>query len=206
MDTSTDSGRTGRRPGNSGTRDAILAAARTRFADAGFDRATIRSIAADAGVDAALVHHYFGTKRDLFMAVVEVPIDPTELLEVMNVSPLDELGATIIRNVVAAWDSPAGEGMKAAVRGTLAGARDPALMRTFLLNIALKDVRRRLDAQVGDADMRVSLAASQVIGLFVARKLLHIEPVASMTLEQLEVTIAPTLQRYFTGDLAEPTG
>ena len=67
-------GRTGRRPGSSDTRSVILAAARSRFAEVGFDKASIRSIAAAAGVDSALVHHYFGTKHDLFVEVVALPV------------------------------------------------------------------------------------------------------------------------------------
>src|SRR5207244_1027279 len=67
--------RSGRRGGDSGTKEAILAAARARFGDLGYDRATIRGIAADAGVDAALVHHFYGTKDQLFAAAMRLPVN-----------------------------------------------------------------------------------------------------------------------------------
>ena len=74
------SGRRGRRPGAPDTRAAILAAARSRFAEHGYAGTTIRAVATDAGVDAALVHHYFGTKDELFLAALELPVDPRQVL------------------------------------------------------------------------------------------------------------------------------
>ncbi|MBJ8343041.1 TetR family transcriptional regulator [Antrihabitans sp. YC2-6] len=195
-----DGGRTGRRPGQSGTREAILDAARHRFAQVGFDKASIRSIAAEAGVDSALVHHYFGTKQDLFVAVVALPVDPVIVLGPLNAAPIDRLGEQIIRTVVGAWDSPAGVGVLAAFRGVIAGA-DPTLIRTFLVEIALKDVRVRVDVPKGSGDKRIALVASQMFGLLAARKIIEIEPIASMSLDELVPLVAPTLQRYLTGDL-----
>lgn len=100
------SGRTGRRPGNADTRLAILDAARVRFAGTGFDKTSIRAIAADADVDPALVHHYFGNKQQLFAAAVDFPVDPDTTLLAVDAAPLDELGQTIVRAVVTVWDSP----------------------------------------------------------------------------------------------------
>ena len=95
----------GTSPGNSGTREAIIEAARQRFSEVGFDKASVRSIAAKAGVGSALVHHYFGTKQDLFVAAVAIPIDPTPVLRRIAETPLDRLGEGLIRNIVGAWDS-----------------------------------------------------------------------------------------------------
>ncbi|WP_369028896.1 helix-turn-helix domain-containing protein, partial [Nocardia farcinica] len=92
---------------------AILEAARARFADAGFGKTSIRAIAADAGVDPALVHHYFGTKQQLFAKVVEMPVDPEITLRTVDAAPLNQLGETIVRAVVSVWDSPAGAGVVA---------------------------------------------------------------------------------------------
>ncbi|HEX2418275.1 MAG TPA: helix-turn-helix domain-containing protein, partial [Micromonosporaceae bacterium] len=84
--------RTGRRPGKPDTRQMILAAARDVFAEWGYDRASIRGIAAQAGVDPALVHHYFGNKDSLFQAAIQSPIDPGELLtEALTGKELDGL-------------------------------------------------------------------------------------------------------------------
>lgn len=196
----TDGGRTGRRPGQSGTREAILNAARSRFAKVGFDKASIRSIAAEAGVDSALVHHYFGTKQRLFVAVVELPIDPTVIFEPLSSTPVDRLGEGILRAVVGAWDSPAGVGAIAAFRSVIAGA-DSSLFRTFLLDIALKDVRERVDSPKGSGQKRIALVASHMIGLLAARKVVHIEPLVSMSIDELVALIGPTLQRYLTGEL-----
>ena len=196
----TADGRTGRRPGQSGTRDAILDAARARFAEVGFDKASIRSIAAAAGVDAALVHHYFGTKQDLFGAVIKLPIDPSPILDSIRATPVAELGATLPRLILGAWESPAGDAIVAAFRSVLAGG-DPALVRTFILQIALASVRERVDHPAGTGDKRIALVATQMLGLLVARKIIGVEPIASMPIDELANLVAPNLQRYLTGDL-----
>ncbi|WP_330181748.1 TetR family transcriptional regulator [Nocardia sp. NBC_01503] len=192
--------RSGRRPGRSGTREAILDAARERFAEAGFDRASIRSIATAASVDPALVHHYFGTKQELFTAALELPIDPEVVLTQVAAAPLEELGETIVRAVVTVWDSPVGTPAVAAFRSLLTNA-DPALARSFLLEIVLKDVRARVDSPPGTGDKRSVLAASQLAGLLVTRKLLHLEPIASMPVDELAKAVGPNIQHYLTGDI-----
>lgn len=190
--------RSGRRPGQSGTRDAILDAARDRFSQNGFDKTSIRSIATQAGVDSALVHHYFGTKQDLFTAVVRLPVDPQIVLGPIADAPMDRLGETIVRTLVGVWDSPAGDGVTAAFRGVVAGG-DETLLRTFLLEIALKGVRERVDNPEGTAAKRVALSASQMLGVFAARKILRIEPLASMSVDDVVAAVGPTVQRYLTG-------
>ncbi|MGW4773137.1 TetR/AcrR family transcriptional regulator [Nocardia sp. NPDC004278] len=196
--------RSGRRPGQSGAREAILSAARTRFAEGGFDKTSIRAVAADAGVDPALVHHYFGTKQQLFAAVVELPVDPEATLRRIDVAPLDRLGETIIGSVVAVWDSPAGPGVVAVVRSILAGG-DDALARTFVLDIVLERVRVRIATPEDDGRARVALVGTQMIGVLVARKILEIEPLASMPLADLVAAVGPTLQRYLTGEIDTAT-
>ena len=191
-------GRTGRRPGSSDTRAAILAAARSRFAEVGFDKASIRSIAAAAGVDSALVHHYFGTKHDLFAEVVALPGDPAMVVRTLGDAPLDRLGEVLIRTIVGLWDSPIGMGAVAAFRSAVAGG-DESLLRTFLTDVVLKDVRVRVDEEIGDGAKRTALVASQMAGLLVVRKLLQIEPVASMSIDELVADVGPNLQRYLTG-------
>ncbi|WP_433590883.1 TetR family transcriptional regulator [Nocardia sp. CA-145437] len=197
--------RSGRRPGNSGTREAILDAARVRFAEVGFDKASIRSIATAAAVDPALVHHYFGTKHQLFAAALQLPIDPQEILAGFALVPLEQLGEHIIRTVVGIWDSPVGMPAVAAFRSMLA-SDDPTLARTFLLEVVLKEIRPRVDSPPGTGAQRAVLAASQLAGLLVTRKILRLEPIASMPIDQLAGAIGPTLQRYFTGDLDGLTG
>ncbi|MFZ2511746.1 MAG: TetR family transcriptional regulator [Gordonia sp. (in: high G+C Gram-positive bacteria)] len=190
-------GRTGRRPGPSNTRESILTAARSRFAEVGFDAASIKSIAGLAAVDPALVHHYFGTKRELFVEAVALPVDPAVALAPLADAPLESMGEALLRTVVGIWDSPAGAGVLAAFRAIIAGG-DESLLRTFLLDVALKGVRERLD---DDAETRIALVAAQMVGLLVTRKILLIEPVASMSIDDLAAVAAPTLQHYLTGPL-----
>ncbi|MFC9896532.1 TetR family transcriptional regulator [Nocardia sp. NPDC127579] len=195
-------GRSGRRPGQSGARQAILDAARTRFSEAGFDKTSIRGVAAAAGVDPALVHHYFGTKQQLFAAVVDLPVDPEATLKLIDAAPLDELGPTLLRAVATVWDSPAGPGLIAAVR-TLLGGNDPELARTFLLEVVLERVRLRIATPADDGRKRIALVASQMIGALVARKIVGVEPLASMPIPELVAAVGPTVQRYLTG-VVEP--
>ncbi len=192
--------RSGRRPGQSGTREAILDSARKLFADNGFDKTSVRSIAAAAGVDSALVHHYFGTKQDLFVAAIQLPIDPRILVRALDSVPLAELGEHLVRTVVTVWDSPAGDGMVAAFRGIVGGG-DTSLIRHFMVEIALRDVRERVDRPSGSGRLRVELAASQMIGLGVARMILKLEPLASLGADDAARLVGPTIQRYLTGDL-----
>ncbi|MFI5716840.1 TetR family transcriptional regulator [Nocardia sp. NPDC051750] len=192
--------RSGRRPGTSGTRDAILAAARERFAQTGFDKTSIRAVAADAGVDPALVHHYFGTKQQLFAAVVELPIDPEIVLRQVDATPLDRIGETIVRAVVGLWDSPAGAGAVALVRSLVAGG-DVSLVRDFLLSVILERVRRRIATDNDDGRLRVALAASQIVGVVITRKIVQLQPVTDLPLDRVVAAVGPTVQRYLTGDL-----
>ncbi|NKX91193.1 TetR/AcrR family transcriptional regulator [Nocardia coubleae] len=196
--------RSGRRPGNVDTRAAILDAARARFAEAGFDKTSIRAVAAAAQVDPALVHHYFGTKQQLFAAVVEFPVDPEATLAIVDSAPLDELGAAIVRAVVGIWDSPAGPGIVAMVRSMLTGDAD--MTRTFLLKVVLERVRARIARPDDDGHARVSLAAAQMMGVLIARKVICVEPLASMPLDAVVEAVGPSMQRYLTGaiDAAQP--
>ncbi|MFC9877202.1 TetR/AcrR family transcriptional regulator [Nocardia salmonicida] len=194
------SGRTGRRPGNADTRLAILDAARVRFAGTGFDKTSIRAIAADADVDPALVHHYFGNKQQLFAAAVDFPVDPDTTLLAVDAAPLDELGQTIVRTVVTVWDSPAGPGIVAMVRSIFAGG-DQNLARSFLLQVVLERVRVRIATPADDGRARVSLAASQMVGVLTARKIIALEPLASMPIDAVVDAVGPVVQRYLTGDI-----
>ncbi|MEU7145730.1 TetR family transcriptional regulator [Nocardia sp. NPDC046473] len=195
-----DRPRSGRRPGQSGAREAILAAARTRFSEIGFDKTSIRAVASDAGVDPALVHHYFGTKQQLFGAVVQLPVDPELTLTAVDTAPLDRLGETILRAVLGVWDSPAGTGIVAMVRSIIGGG-DTSLARAFILEVVMERVRLRIATPDDDGRLRVALLGSQMIGLLMARKVIGIEPMASVQSEDLVTAIAPTLQRYLTGEI-----
>lgn len=124
--------RTGRRPGESGAREAILEAARSMFASSGYERATIRAIAAGVGVDPALVHHYFGTKEDLFVAVIDAPINPADAIRAVLAEGLEGAGERMVRFFLSVWDEPrSNDALMSVLRGALTNDRAAAAIREF---------------------------------------------------------------------------
>jgi AcrR family transcriptional regulator len=196
--------RSGRRPGNPDTRDAVLAAARAAFAERGFDGATIRGIASAAGVDPALVHHYFGNKDKLFLAAIEAPANPAELLPEVLAGGRDNLGENIVRLLLRVWDGPMRPAALALVRSAVGNEWTARLLREFLVSQILRRVVGTLGLPTAEREARGSLAASQLIGLVMARYVLKVEPLASATPESLVAAIGPTVQRYLTGPVELP--
>jgi AcrR family transcriptional regulator len=196
--------RSGRRPGNPDTRDAVLAAARAAFAEKGFDGATIRGIASAAGVDPALVHHYFGNKDKLFLAAIEAPANPAELLPEVLAGGRDNLGENVVRLLLRVWDGPMRPAALALVRSAVGNEWTARLLREFLVSQVLRRVVGTLGLPTAEREARGSLAASQLIGLVMARYVLKVEPLASATPESLVAAIGPTVQRYLTGDVELP--
>jgi AcrR family transcriptional regulator len=192
--------RPGRPPGTSDTRERILESARNLFARNGIDKSSIRAIAKDAGVDPALVHHYFGTKTQLFAAAIHIPIDPMAVIGPLREVPVEELGHTLPSILLALWDSEMGKGFIAELRSLLAG-NDVSLIRTFLQEVITLEVGSRVDNPPGSGPIRVQFVASQLVGVVMARYILQLDPFRSLPVEQIAETIAPNLQRYLTGDL-----
>jgi AcrR family transcriptional regulator len=193
--------RTGRRPGNPDTREAILAAAREAFAEKGFDGASIRAIATSAAVDPALVHHYFGTKDKLFVAAMQFPIDPGELLPRALDGGRDQVGERLVRIFISVWDSPAGSAGVALLRSAVAHPWTARLMREFLVTQILRKVVEQAALDPKEAPLRANLVATQMAGLALMRYIIKLEPVASATPEALVAAIGPNIQRYVTGEL-----
>lgn len=192
--------RTGRRPGTSGAREAILASAQELFASVGFQRATIREVAREAGVDPALVHHYFGTKDDLFVAVLDLPANPGEVIPAALAGDPDELGERIVRAFLGAWDGQPGQRpLLALVRSATSNESAARMVREFMEHA----IRARLAAviEADDVPLRTALAASQMAGLAIARYVLRLEPLASAPPETVVAAVGPTIQRYLKGDL-----
>ena len=192
--------RPGRPPGTSDTRERILTCARDLFARNGIDRSSIRAIAADAGVDAALVHHYFGTKQELFAAAIHAPINPMDVLGPLRDTPIEQLGYTLPSILLPLWDSEIGKGFIATIRSLIAGS-EVGLIRSFLQEIIAKEVGSRVDDPPGSGMIRVQFVASQLVGVVMARYIVELDPFKSLPAEQIAETIGPTLQRYLTGDL-----
>ena len=193
--------RTGRRPGSDDTRGRILGAARAAFADHGFDGATVRDVAARAGVDPALVHHYFGSKQRLFVAAMQFPVDVAAVVPAILRGPREGLGERFVRFVVETWDRPEVRPMLlGVVRSAATDATAAAMMRAVLADGPLLAIATAID--LPDARLRASLAGSQLIGIAMARYVVGIEPLASMSPAELAAAVGPALERYFTGDLA----
>jgi AcrR family transcriptional regulator len=198
--TNTERKRPGRPPGTSDTRERILNSARELFARNGIDKTSIRAIAADADVDPALVHHYYGTKTQLFAAAIHIPIDPMQVIGPLQQIPVEEIGRTLPLLLLPLWDSEMGKGFIATLRSILAG-NDPSLVRSFLQEIITKEVGSRVDNPPGSGPIRVQFVASQLVGVVMARYILELDPFKSLAVEQIAETIAPNLQRYLTGEL-----
>jgi AcrR family transcriptional regulator len=192
--------RPGRPPGTSDTRDRILVNARELFARNGIGNTSIRSIAAAADVDPALVHHYFGTKEQLFAAAVHIPIDPMQIIGPMRETPVEKLGLVLPSLLLPLWDSEIGSGFIATMRSLLAG-NDVSLVRSFMQDVITVEVGSRVDDPPGSGAIRVQFVASQLVGIVMARYILELEPFKSLPVQQVAETIAPNLQRYLTGDL-----
>jgi AcrR family transcriptional regulator len=196
--------RSGRRPGNPDTRESILHAAREAFAEKGFDKASIRSIATAAGVDPALVHHYFGTKDKLFLATVNAPLDPADLIpQVLEGGP-DEAGERFVRMFLTFWDSPAGAAGVALMRSAMSSDWTARLMREFVVTQVLRRIVTGLALDPAEAPLRTSLVASQMAGVAMVRYILKLEPLASAPPDTVVAAVAPTIQRYLTGDVQAP--
>jgi AcrR family transcriptional regulator len=192
--------RPGRRAGESGTREAITEAARRQFAQRGFDRTSLRSVAKEAGVDPTLVSHFFGSKQELFVNVVELPFDPAAVLPGVVAGDRDEIGLRLARFIVGLLESDEGRqrftGLIRAAASEEAAAR---LVREIVTHRILGTIAEHLGAD--DAAFRASLAGSQVVGLVMARYVVGVEPLASRPAEEVAETIAPVLQHYLTEPL-----
>ncbi|MGH3444784.1 MAG: TetR family transcriptional regulator [Nocardioidaceae bacterium] len=203
--TSSRSGRPGargRRPGGPDTRGDILDAARASFAERGFGSTTIRAVAASAGVDPALVHHYFGSKDDLFLAALQIPADPRELAPGIFAEGIDGAGERLVRLVLSVWDDPARRApLVALVRSSISREGPESLLEAGILRMVLAPLRSVLPGPEGVR--RSQLAATQMLGLIVGRYVLEFEPLASMPAEELVGWVAPTVQRYLDGPLPE---
>lgn len=194
---------TGRRPGTSGTRTAILAAAKDAFGRQGYTATSVRAVAREAGVDPGLVLHFFGSKDGLFEAAVELPMDPAVVVAGLLDGDPAELGERVVRTFLGIWDGLPGQGpMLAMLRGAVSHPDSADRLRDLLLRVLLRPVA---EGAGGDRpDLRAALLASSLVGLAVARYVLRLEPVASADADTLADLYAPTLQRCLTGDLSPP--
>jgi AcrR family transcriptional regulator len=195
--------RTGRRPGNGGTREAILDAARTEFARHGYGGTGIRPIARAAGVDPALIYHYFEDKQAIFVAALDFPFNPAEMIEAVLRLPREQAGESLIRTLTMLWDQEATRApFLALVRSAVSSDQVAAMLREFFTEALIARVVEALGTP--HAALRATLLGSQVTGLIMMRYIIKLEPLASLPTDQLVRAVAPNIQRYLAGDLGLP--
>ena len=192
--------RLGRRPGPDSARADLLRAARHLFSEVGYERASVRAIARDAGVDAALVYRFFGSKQGLLQAALQLPVDPDSILDALYEHPGDE-GRTLVRRVLEVWSTPAVREQFTALLRTAVSHEEARLALRVVLT---EQLVRRLEDHVGtpDARLRAALVATQLAGLAMTRFVIGIDPITKATDEQLVQAIGPSVQRYLTGELS----
>ncbi|MFE9606023.1 TetR family transcriptional regulator [Streptomyces hokutonensis] len=181
------------------TRDRILAAAREEFSERGYEKTSVRGIAKAAGVDSALVHHYFGTKEQVFEAAIAVAFAPAaNAPDAVAEGPLDGVGERLTRFIFGVWENPATrKPLLAVVRSAVNNEAAAAVFRRLVLSQVLSRVAAQLE--VPDAELRAELAAAQLVGTAMLRYVIKVEPLASADPEQIIVRIAPVVQGHLTG-------
>ncbi|MFI8963645.1 TetR family transcriptional regulator [Streptomyces sp. NPDC053493] len=189
--------RTATQDGGPGARERILEAARGQFAERGYDKTSVRGIAKAAGVDPALVHHYFGTKDEIFAAAIEVSFEPANAVPLIVGGPREAIGERLARFFISVWENPATRApLLAVVRSALTHEAAAKVLRAFVLRRLLERIAAELD--VPEPKLRAELAASHMIGIAILRYVIQVEPLASADPEEIVAQVSPTLQRYLT--------
>ncbi|GLZ39422.1 TetR family transcriptional regulator [Actinokineospora sp. NBRC 105648] len=188
--------KTGRRPGPTETRAHILAAARAQFGAHGYDGATIRGIAGEAGVNPSLVHHFFGSKDQVFAAALDFPVDPGALVATILAGPRAQVGERLLRMFLALWGAPEpSKAFLALIRSVSTNEQAADLLRQFLERAVLGRVTEAL----GVPRLRATALAAHLVGLAMVRYVVRVEPLASAPDEELIAVVAPVLQHYLEG-------
>jgi AcrR family transcriptional regulator len=181
------------------TRDRILDAAREQFSERGYDQTSVRGIAKAAGVDSALVHHYFGTKEQVFEAAVEVAFAPAlKSRDVMLETPLDAIGERMTRVIFGLWENPVTrKPLLAIVRSAVNNEAAASVFRRLVTAQLMRRIAGEIESP--DAELRVALAAAQLVGVAMMRYVIKIEPIASVDVEQIIGRVASVVQGHLTG-------
>lgn len=196
----------GRRRSGTDSRAEIVAAASREFIDHGYDAASVRGIARRAGVDAALVHHYFADKAELFTEAVQAPIRPDRIVAQILQGPRDQVGDSLVRMLMSALEEPkARDRAIGLVRTALGHDFAATMLRQFLFREVFHRIAQGLG--VPDGELRATLAATQVVGLMVVRYGVRAEPLASASIDEVAKRVGPVIQWHLMGYPGElPSG
>ncbi|MFI6486597.1 TetR family transcriptional regulator [Streptomyces sp. NPDC050564] len=180
------------------TRDRILEAAREEFSERGYEKTSVRGIAKAAGVDSALVHHYFGTKEQVFEAAIEVAFAPAlDAPAAVEEGPLEGVGERLTRFIFGVWENPATRTpLLAIVRSAVNNETAAAVFRRLIAAQLLRRIAGQLD--LPDAELRAELAAAQLVGVAMLRYVIKVEPLASADPERIIGRVAPVVQGHLT--------
>jgi len=185
----------GRRPGKTDTRDVLIQTARAMFANGGYDKTSVRDIAAAAGVDPALIRHYFGSKAELFRATMGWPFDPAQIAAQIGAVRRSEVGLQLTRVFFEAWEQPHSRApLLAILRGAATHEQSASLVQQFIQG----QLYSRIAEVLGDpgADLRVDLAMAQLLGIAYVRYVLQLEPIASATADELVARVTPVIDYH----------
>jgi AcrR family transcriptional regulator len=175
-------------------------AAREVFIEQGYDGATVRTIAARAGVDAAMVNHWFGGKEGLFgEAVLKLPFHPQEIVDVLLAADPADIGETVVRTFLTRWDASGGGVFTALMRSVTSHDEAAAMLRDFFLKHVFTHVMSKLAPDA--PEFRATLVATQLVGMGMVRYVAHFEPLASADVDMVVAAIGPTIQRYVSGPI-----
>lgn len=189
--------RIGRPRGKTDTRNTILATARRMFADAGYEKTSVRDISAAAGVDPAMIRHYFGSKAELFRATMGWPFEPAEIAARVTGGDRSEIGERLTRVFFDAWEQPDSRApLLAILRGAATHDESANLVRQFIAGQVYSQMAASLPPP--DAELRIDLAMAQLLGIAYLRHILKVEPVASTPVDELVRRIAPVISRHLT--------
>ncbi|WP_314215222.1 TetR family transcriptional regulator [Pseudarthrobacter equi] len=194
--------RRGRRGGSTASREHILKTARRMFADHGFEGTSLRQVARAAGVDPAMVHHFFSGKDELFALCVELPADPGQVLAGVADTDPGLRGELLVRAVLRLWEGPAQPGLLAFLRGTLGSKAKTAMLRDVVARTIISRAMAGIPGTADEVALRGSLVATQMVGLMMVRYVVRLEPLASAASEDVVRSVAPNVQRYLTGTLS----
>ncbi|WP_344100575.1 TetR/AcrR family transcriptional regulator [Nocardiopsis rhodophaea] len=195
--------RTGRRPGTTQTREEILRAAREQFADQGYDGATIRGIARAAGVDPALVHHYFGAKQRVFIAAMRLPFNPADEVRAIMADRERDHAEAILRFFLRMWDDPrTRDPMLALVRSATSHDKAAEAVRGFMNDLVV----HHISTELGLPPLRAAMIGSQLFGIVLLRHVVGVEVVRSADTEEIVAMYAPALRAMIEGGGEEQPG